>query len=116
MRPIKFKIISTQSNYEEEQSYTIEELSEIIVNIKQEAFYPNLRLLQYTGRKDSKGVEIYEGDCLRIKSSNPFSKGEIQTGNVIFGSDGWHVEGTYSSLSEWLWDAENVEVIGNKFC
>jgi hypothetical protein len=78
------------------------------------ADWPSLQFLKSTGFKDKNGKEIFEGDSLRSKSSNPFSQGEITEKYVMFGEVGWYMEGTYSNLSEWLHDHEWVEIVGNK--
>lgn len=58
---------------------------------------------RYTGKKDINGAKIYEGDTLKCTSKNEFSKGDIIYRKVIFRDNGWHMENTYMTLTEFLY-------------
>ena len=74
----------------------------------------NIIIEQFTGLKDSSGVDIYEGDILNGVSANPFSMGEVKAYEVMWGVDHWHINGTGFSMQDLFnYTNNNIEVVGN---
>ena len=81
-RPIKFRVWDKREN---KGMHTQNMLYDAQLHHFWQDFvdYPGYELMQYTGLKDSKGNEIYEGDILK----NPYDVGNKIIGQVLYESD-----------------------------
>lgn len=77
----------------------------------------NYSLMRSTGLKDKNWTEIYEGDVLKIQTSDFYSKkvNEEYIGQVCFGRGGFFVltDGHHTDFCLWGKNTGTVEVIGN---
>ncbi len=109
MKDIKFRVFI-------KGNYTYFNLD--LLNRESRAFYNNeilgQNIEQYTGKKDSKGIDIYSGDKLKCKYKDIFANDSFgyTTKIVMWGECSWWMENSYMNLAEFLNYGE-CEVVGS---
>ena len=96
----KWKLLDYSRTHWETDEYGMNE-------IEQPWEVENIEIMQYTGMKDVKGVEIYEGDILQSEHYFKYK--------VVFKGDGWRCDSLKNSRFKNRFIGRDLKVIGNVY-
>ena len=108
MREIKFRIWNGESIEETTIDFNIDKDTKY----KEFYIYPDDVFMQFTGLRDKNGVEIYEGDMLKIEMDWGYGLAEIII-KVYFENGSFRAKALNSHEDIFLLELPYLEVIGN---
>ena len=119
MRELKFRVWDVETKRFFKTDYN-EHLS-VAISVDGKTLYQNyvggdkeigkdVIIQQFTGLKDKNGVEIYEGDIVKVYSEE--FENENFTGKVIF-DEGSFLTWINKNDIRGVWSGDDIEVIGN---